>query len=126
MGHVTLTPQVHNELNDWCSLLIHVVSHPTHLYELMPPAATAFGFHDASGLGLGGFFFLESGESFFREEPLTLFASTSLILVDNPDGSLTINDLEFVVHVVQLHLAAAFLTLLTHFSNGANNMTAIL
>ena len=46
---VTLTRVVHEELADFQWLEEDMVSHPTHLFELVPLTPTPNGYHDSSG-----------------------------------------------------------------------------
>eukprot|EP00957_Ditylum_brightwellii_P203892 15336693-Ditylum_brightwellii.AAC.1 len=69
-GRIRLTAKVHAELDDWRVLLHSLAARPTHIHEIVPLGATAFGYHDASGTALGGVYFLPDGTPHLWQELL--------------------------------------------------------
>ncbi len=99
---ITLTPDLKEVLKDWRSLIQQMKTHPTSVLQLAVDYPKYIGYSDACGLGCGGVWC--SGTSpldpiLWRFEwPEDIKAQ--LITDDNPNGTLTINDLELAGLVI--------------------------
>ena len=100
---VTITPMVKQSLNDWNILLHQISTRPTHVLELIPNPPCFIGFVDACKFGIGGVWL--SGTDTITpyvwrlELPLTI--QNRLVSDKNPQGTLTINDLEMAGILLQ-------------------------
>ncbi len=88
---------VRQALRDWKTIIQEVAARPTHVLELMPGDADFIGFVDACKTGVGGVWL--SGKKdlahpvvWHLEWPEDI--RNQLISKDNPNGTITINDLE--------------------------------
>jgi hypothetical protein len=96
-------PLVLEALRDIRILLRETTSRPTHVRELVPDLADFLGFCDACKLGAGGVWI--SGSTNIRPIVWRLAwpadISARLVSVSNPQGDLTINDLEMAGLLLQ-------------------------
>jgi len=98
-SRLCLSPFVHASLADWSILANTVTTYPVPITSLVPRAPHYVGAIDASKQGLGGFCLPTK----FGKSPPSVFrvpfgeASLRLLTSDNPNGDLTINDLELAV-----------------------------
>ena len=110
-ARIKLSAKVHDELNDFRWLQEEVCKRPTRLQEIVPLEPSAYGPHDASGIGAGGVVFpaqnvtpriLEDGTEPDGTQPVlwrVLFPDVirqHLVSDNNPKGTITNSDLELV------------------------------
>jgi hypothetical protein len=95
-SRLCLSPFVHASLADWSILANTVTTYPVPITSLVSRAPHYVGAVDASKQGLGGFWLPTK----FGKSPPSVFrvpfgeASLRLLTSDNPNGDLTINNLE--------------------------------
>ena len=101
--NVTITPNLKLALEDWNVLLQQIASRPTHMLELTPAAPSFIGFVDACKHGIGGVWL--SGTERIQPTvwrcPVPLDIQNKLVSQNNPNGSITINDLEMTGILIQ-------------------------
>ena len=130
---IRLTKMVHDFLEDFRWIASTLDTRPTRIYELVPTSPHIIGTTDASGVGMGGTFFIPTPWStplnpdYYPFVWRATFPDTiqqRLITLDNPNGSITNSDLELagtVAHhdVIASKLDAAELTIGTAHDNYA-------
>jgi hypothetical protein len=92
---------VHDFLDDFRWLAKEVGSRPTSIDELVAQPPSMFGATDASGLGMGGVFFLPDGRPYLWRKAFPHKVAWQLVTADNPTGSVSISDLELAATVAQ-------------------------
>jgi hypothetical protein len=92
---------VHDFLDDFRWLAKEVGSRPTIIDELVAQPPSTFGATDASGLGMGGIFFLPGGRPYLWRKAFPHKVALQLVTADNPTGSVSISDLELAATVAQ-------------------------
>ena len=122
---IRITPAVRETLQVWQSFLRNMEQRPTHLSELFPSEPTWFGASDACGHGLGGVFFDRHGTPFVWQWPLDESISGKLRTDTNPHGSVTINALELLAHVLQVILKTQYMMPLEHTLDGVDSTSAL-
>ena len=95
-AEVQITPHVKLALQDWNVILQQIASRPTHMLELTPSAPAFIGFVDACKHGIGGVWLsgTERLQPTVWRTPIPKELQDKLVSNHNPNGSLTINDLE--------------------------------
>ena len=118
---INLTTPVHEELTVWRHLVASLATRPTHLRKIRPHPPTWIGATDSSLTGMVGV--CRSPNEDWHVWRLTF--STAIrahILTDvNPNGFLTIKNLELAAYIVHLHLFAPSMAPLKHISTGVDN-----
>lgn len=93
---IKITADLKQALLDWHSLLNIVATRPTHVMELCPKEPDFIGFVDACKYGVGGVW--QSGRSDIKPYVWRIYwpkdVRDRLVSSTNPDGDVTINDLE--------------------------------
>jgi hypothetical protein len=92
---------VHDFLDDFRWLAKEVGSRLTSIDELVAQPPSTFGATDASGLGMGGVFFLPGGRPYLWRKSFPHKVASQLVTADNPTGSVSIIDLELAATVAQ-------------------------
>jgi hypothetical protein len=93
---INLTEDLITVLTDWQRLLTHMQKHPTSVLQLMSNYPDYIGYSDACRLGAGGAWCsgLKEISPFIWQVQWPEDIQNDLNTDDNPEGSLTINDLE--------------------------------
>lgn len=93
---VPLTPPLKRALTDWHDMLHIVKERPTHVLELSPGEPHYIGYVDACKSGIGGVWFSGTKHLPYHVWRLELpqDIQDNLVSESNPDGTITINDLE--------------------------------
>ncbi len=109
--NIRITPYLKQALLDWKTLLRQISKRPTHVLELAPTLPAYIGFVDACKTGIGGVWF--SGTKHIQPTvwrlPLPPDIAARLVSADNPEGDITINDLEMagvLIHWLVLEIIA--------------------
>ncbi len=94
---VPISPDLKLALEDWRTMLKQIAARPTHVLELVPGEPDYVGYVDACKSGVGGVWL--SGKRKLKNPvvwhmPWPKDIQDQLISEDNPNGTLTINDLE--------------------------------
>ena len=106
---------VHDAVADFRWILANLESQSTRIAELVPLLASAVGHHDASGTGCGGVWFPAdhlAPRKGFTHQPIlwrlqwTTFIADELVTQDNPNGSISISDLELAGGLLHLEALA--------------------
>jgi hypothetical protein len=92
---------VHDFLDDFRWISKEVGSLPTSIDEIIAQPPSTFGATDASGLGMGGVFFLLGGRPYLCRKPSPHKVASELVTGDNPKGSVSISNLELAATVAQ-------------------------
>ena len=120
-GHwINLTTPVHKELTVWCHLVTSLATRPTHLQEIRPHPPTWIGATDASLTGMGGVCYSPSGDWHVWWLTFSTVIRAHILTDENPNGYLTINDLELAAYIAHLHLLAPRMAPLEHISTGVD------
>ena len=107
---IRLTHAVHDVLDDFRWLTSELHSRPTRIYELFPGFTNVIGATDASGLGMGGVFFVPTPEStpdcpmydsYVWQVPYDDAIRAKLVTYENPQGTISNSDLELMATVAQ-------------------------
>ena len=116
---LSLNKGVHAALDDFRWLLHDLSSRPTRIAEVVPLLPSALGYHDASGDGCGGVWFpVPSLDSRHDQPPATPLVwrlpwpqhiRQALITQDNPNGTISISDLELAGGLIHLDILAQHL-----------------
>ena len=114
-GRISLRKGVHDAVADFQWILDNLDSRSTRIAEVVPLLASAVGHHDASGTGCGGVWFpadhLNPREGYDQAPVLwrlkwPTFIADQLITSDNPQGSISISDLELAGGLIHLEALA--------------------
>jgi hypothetical protein len=94
---VNLTPELKQILSDWQYIITYMKNHPSSVLQLVTNLPDYVGNSDACALGAGGVWF--SGlknlpQPFLWQVPWPEDIRSNLVSESNPNGTLTINDLE--------------------------------
>ena len=93
---ITITPNLRQCLEDWQCLVQCMAKEPTSLMQLIMRPPSYISYTDACKLGAGGVW--RSGTSYLKpflcQVKWPRDIQDSLVTVENPNGSITINDLE--------------------------------
>jgi hypothetical protein len=92
---------VHDFLDDFLWLVKEVGSRPNSIDEIVAQPPSTLGATDASGLGMGGVFFLPRGRPYLWRKPVPHKVASELVTADNPTGSVSISDLKLAATVAQ-------------------------
>jgi hypothetical protein len=84
---------MHDFLDDFRWLTKEVASRPTSIDELVPQNPSTFGATNASGLGMGGVFFLPGGRPYLWRKDFPHKVASQLVTADNPTGFVSISNL---------------------------------
>ena len=112
---IALRKGVHDSIKDFKWMLQDISRRPTRIAELVPLPPSALGYHDASGIGAGGVWTVAShvnprGTS--SPQPLLwrltwpVDIRNQLITDLNPNGTITISDLELAGSLLHLDIIA--------------------
>ena len=105
---IRLTRMVHDFLDDFRWLFQNLDQRPTRIYEVVPTEPQIVGATDASGLGMGGIFFVPTStstedkpdyESYLWRVPFPDDIRACLVTFENPNGTITNSDLEMAATV---------------------------
>jgi hypothetical protein len=111
-----LTKDAHDFLDDFRWLAHNLGSRPTRLFELVPSPPLIIGATDASGIGLGGVFFIPTDHSSEAQPQYQAFVwrhrlpdtiRSRLISTSNPTGTITNSDLELAAAVAHPDVIAS-------------------
>ena len=91
---INLTTPVHEELTVWRHLVASLLTKPTHLREIMPHPPTWIGSTYASLTGMGGVCYRPSGDWHVWRLAFSTAIRANILTDENPNGFITINDLE--------------------------------
>jgi hypothetical protein len=93
---ISLTPELHQILDDWRYIIGYMKNHPTSVLQLVQNYPDYIGHSDACGLGAGGLWGngLKTIKPFLWQVPWPTDIRQALITDANPSGTITINDLE--------------------------------
>ena len=93
---IKIKPHVRDLLTDWTALIHQAGSRPTHVKELVEHDPSYRGFVDASKWGVGGVWFggTQNVEPFVWFLPWPPDIRNNFCSSQNPDGAITISDLE--------------------------------
>jgi hypothetical protein len=92
---------VHDFLDDFRWLTKEVGSRPTSIDEIVAQPPATFGATHASGLGMGGVFFLPGGRPYLWRRTFPHKVASELVTAENPTGSVSISNLELAATVAQ-------------------------
>ena len=98
---IIISPQLQQAFKDWNILLLQIGSRPTHVLELVHDNADYIGYVDACKTGIGGVWTSEHIPPTVWRIPLPTTIQNQLISNENPNGSITINDLEMAGVMLQ-------------------------
>ena len=111
---IRLSKGVHDDLHDFRLLHQSIATRPTRIAELVPLTPSIYGPHDASGLGAGGAIFPDgtlhprfAAGNNSHSTPIVWrwkFPAAiikELITSDNPNGSISISDLELAGELIE-------------------------
>ena len=114
-GRIALRKGVHQALADFRWMAASVSSRPTRLAEIIPLLPTVLGDHDACKEGAGGILFPaptinmrrphHRHHTIFWRAPWPIDIQNELVTSENPNGSITMNDLELTGGLFQLEAA---------------------
>ena len=121
---INLTTPVHEELKVWRHLVASLATRPMHLREIRQHPPTWNEATDASLTGMGGVCYSPSGDSHIWRLTFSTAIRAHILTDENPNGFLTINDLEMVAYIAHLHLFAPHMAPLEHISTGVDNTVA--
>ena len=121
---INLTTPVHEELTVWRHLVASLATRPTHLQEIRPHPPTWIGATDASLTGMGGVCYSPSGNWHVWRLTFSTSIRVHILTDENPNGFLTINDLELSAYIAHLHLFDPRMATLEHISTGVDNTAA--
>jgi hypothetical protein len=108
---VPITAQIHQTLADFRWIVDNLCNRPTRIAEIVPLLPSCLGFHDASGQGSGGVWFPSQGvvpRGMSQQKPLLWRfkwpkeIADQLITEANPQGSISISDLELAGGLLHL------------------------
>ena len=118
---INLTTPVHKELNVWRHLAASLATRPTHLQEIKPHPPICIRSTDAPLTGMGGVCYSPSGDWHIWWLTFSTAIRANILTDENPNGFLTINDLELAAYISHLHLFAPCMAPLEHISTGVDN-----
>ena len=124
---IKLSVPVHTELTLLRNMVTSLAARPTHLGEIRPPSSpppTWIGATDASLTGMGGVCYSPSREWHIFRLTFNTAIRAKIIPDDNPQGFLTINDLELAAYFSHLHIFAPCMEPLEHISIEVDNTDA--
>jgi hypothetical protein len=113
---IRLTTMVHDFLDDFRYITHHLATRPMRIYELVPGDPSVIGATDASGLGMGGVFFVPTPQStpdaptyhsYLWRLAFPESVRQQLLTETNPEGTLTNNTLELTGAIGQHDVIAA-------------------
>jgi hypothetical protein len=117
---------VHDFLDDFRWLAKEVGSRPTSIDELVAQPPSMFVATDASGLGVGGVFFLPGGRPYMWRKAFPHKVASQLVTADNPTGSVSISDLELAGTVAQSDVMCQLVDVLGQTTHTVHdNMTTV-
>ena len=130
---IHLTTMVHNFLDIfwWIAGTLH--THPTYICKVVPASPVIVGSTDASGLGMGGTYFIPTSWStphppnycvYLWHQPYKQWTQDALITFTNPQRTITNSDLELMGtaahhNVIAAHHGVTELTIGTAHNNNA-------
>jgi hypothetical protein len=93
---ITITPLLRETLQDWQYMIKYMASNPTSVLQLVSEYPNFVGYSDACKLGAGGVWSsgTEQISPFLWQQAWPIDIQEALVTDDNPNGSITINDLE--------------------------------
>ena len=114
---IHLSIGIHDCLDDFRWLLANLEGRPTRIAELIPSEPRCIGATDAAGHGMGGIFFIPTGEATPAQptyhacvwrEPLPSTVQSKLTTFDNPSGTITNSDLELAATIAHHDVVAHY------------------
>jgi hypothetical protein len=109
-NRVRVTAQVRHMADDFRAIADSLHIRPTRLQELVPTAPTYIGACDACGQGMGGVWFHTSPAiahtPLVWRQPFARAVQRALITSDNPQGTLSISDLELMALIAHKDVLA--------------------
>ena len=126
IGRIPLTPAVHNDLDDWCRIIVALCSRPTHMLEVVPPDPTTLGVHNACSNSIGGVFQGPNVIPFVCCWRFPEDITARLVSWDNLEGDRDINEFKIAGHYAQAALFFPRMTPLAASVFGCDNFTTIL
>lgn len=98
---IVLNNDARSALLDICTLLRQLSKRPTHVNELIPIPPSHVAYHDAAAEGAGGVWFslAASMQPVVWRVVFPLDITSNVISENNPNGSITISDLELAAEV---------------------------
>jgi hypothetical protein len=129
-GRIRLTRPVHDFLQDFRLLASQLAARPTRIAEIIPGEPDYMGSADAAGIGMGGVWLPDTGQSHAASHPPILwrspfpqFVRDNLSCFQNPSGSITNSDLELAGNLAQQDILAQELDLTeANLAIGTDNM----
>ena len=121
---INLTTPVHEELTVWRHLVASLATRPTHLREIRAHPPTWIGATDASLTFMGGVCYSPSGDWHVWRLTFSTAMRDHIIIDENPNGFLTINDLDLAAYIDHLHMFSPRMAPLEHISKGVDNTAA--
>jgi hypothetical protein len=109
MRRFSISPLVRAVLRDWLLLQHSIHDTPAPLHSLVPRTLTLVATTDASQQGMGGAWSpvtASTPRNFLWRSPFPSWIQRSIITQHNPNGTLSINDLELTALLVRATLAA--------------------
>ena len=93
---ITMTTDLKQILSDWQYIISFMEKHPTSIHQLVVDYPAYVGYSDACGLGAGGIWCsgLSPLQPFLWQVEWPQDIKKNLVTAENPNGSVTINDLE--------------------------------
>lgn len=105
-SRVRVDKHLQSHLQTFEDLVNDLSQRPTRLGEIIPDEPRVIGATDACGIGLGGVFFTAEAPPIAWRAPLPPQLARQVVTADNPDGRITINDLEQAAVLLQHDLIA--------------------
>ena len=105
-------------------MVASLAARPTHLREIIPHPPTWIGATDTSLTSMGGVYHRLSGEWHVWRLTFSPAIKSHILTNENPQGFLTINDLELAAYIAHLHLSVPRMAPLEHITTGVDNTAA--
>ena len=121
---INLTTPVHNELTVWRHLFASLATRPTYLRKIRPHTHTWIRATYASLTGMGGVCYIPAGDWHVWRLKFRTAIRANILTDENPNGFLTINELELAAYIAHLHLFAPRMEPLEHITTGVENTAA--
>ena len=121
---VQLSTPIQDELSAFFQIVQDLADRPTHLHELDPFHPKWEGATDNSGTGMGGVFQEPGGQWFAWSSQFPTETQSRLVLDTNPNGRVTINDLDIAALLTQVQIFAPNMDTLAHIQTAVDNTEA--
>ena len=101
---INLTPELKQCLKDWQVVIRHMEKNPTSVLQLVTDYPSYIGYSDSCGIGTGGTWSsgVESLPPFLWKLEWPLDIKNNLVTESNPDGQISMNDLELAGMVLNI------------------------